>query len=99
MLQLAANAIAMNTSTRKFWSWAVLACGGGGLVYFLLLCLHYGAPPHGIYYLWPAIAVALCSVAALRLKKLYQLEPVPERVGVWQLTLTDLLAATVLVGA
>jgi len=73
--------------------------GVGGTGFFAALAAQRG-PPQGreqILWLWPSITSVVALIATLRLRVLYRHEPF-QGLGLWQLSMADLLATTFFTG-
>jgi hypothetical protein len=89
----------MDMMTRKSIWWYGLAAAVGGTLMFVYLLILEGmrGPPARIYF-WPAGTVTLMLVSIFRLRSCYRAEPGPSE-GFWQLSISDLIVAALLLGA
>jgi len=89
----------MQTGTKKAISWFVLACGGIGsvLLVWMLVTAGWRYPGGLARVLWPLLSLAAIVLPLLLLRGLYRESP-RQLGGRWQLSLIDLIAASLATG-
>jgi hypothetical protein len=92
---------------RKFFWWAALGFGLGGIAEFFILFDDLGFPQSSYYawplscfsswWCWPIIAILLTGYSFIRLRHWYRVDPETKN-GPWQLSLSDLLGSVAYFG-
>ena len=87
----------MPISTWKTFWWAALFCAVGGSVMYVLVAIQQGLNFASDFMVWPIITFPLMPLSIWRLRRCYELEPLIGS-GHWHLSMSDLIASSVITG-